>query len=65
MLDHDDTLVEIEGNEDEATPLLLNSTNERHRPYSTVREQQEQGNQRWQTSPAAPPVCVPNFIVIG
>ena len=25
----------------------------------------EQGNQRWQTSPAAPPVCVPNFIVIG
>ena len=25
----------------------------------------KQGNQRWQTSPAAPPVCVPNFIVIG
>ena len=25
----------------------------------------QQGNQRWQTSPAAPPVCVPNFIVIG
>ena len=30
-----------------------------------VRELREQGNQRWQTSPAAPPVCVPNFIVIG
>ena len=25
----------------------------------------KQGNQRWQTSPAAPPVCVPNFIMIG
>ena len=44
MFDHDDTLVEIEGNEDEATPLLLNSTNERHRPYSTIREQQEYSN---------------------
>ena len=44
MFDHDDTLVETEGNEDEATPLLLNSTNERHRPYSTIREQQEYSN---------------------
>ena len=30
-----------------------------------VLHQPKQGNQRWQTSPAAPPVCVPNFIVIG
>ena len=34
-----------------------------NRPQAQVHY--KQGNQRWQTSPAAPPVCVPNFIVIG
>ena len=36
-----------------------------HEIHKSSKTQYKQGNQRWQTSPAAPPVCVPNFIVIG